>query len=316
VKHEPVEGEKMRNVTNMQLLYSVLLAVLMACGSVQQGANQASKMPQHRAGEIKTVCGIEMAYVPIGKFIMGSADRRNRDANPRHEVTLNGFWMGKYEVTQAQYREVMGRNLSYFTGDTQRPVETVCWYEAVEFCNGLSKKAGLRAAYTVDKTRKDPNNRNAEDRWRWIVREVPGSNGFRLPSEAEWEYAARAGSSTRYYWGRRFNEKYCWRGIWEKITTHTVGKKLPNAFGLNDMSGNVSEWCWDWYDTSYYQNSPKVNPRGPSSGLRKVLRGGQWDWSEEQEYYYLPYDSASRAADCPYNDNSIVGFRVVLPDIE
>jgi formylglycine-generating enzyme required for sulfatase activity len=298
----------MSRVAGITLLCPILLVLLLSCGSVQQGADQGPKVQQHRAGDIKTTGGIEMMYVPGGTFIMGS-NKFFRYEFPCHEVTLVGFWMGKYEVTQAQFQEVMGRNPSYFRRNSQRPVEQVSWYDAVEFCNALSTKAGLRPAYTIDKKGKDPDNYHRYDDVRWTVREVPGSNGFRLPSEAEWEYAARAGTSTDYYWGDKLDVRYGW--IWHYRATSPVGKKLPNAFGLYDMSGNVQEWCWDWYDNYYYRrNCPKVNPRGPSTGMWRVYRGGSYDAAPRY------HRSFGRAANFPMCKYERIGFRVVLSDID
>ena len=193
--------------------------------------------------------------------------------HPRHRVILAGFWMGRYEVTQAQYKAVMGKNPSYFKGDGRRPVEQVSWHNAVEFCTRFGAKHGV---------------------------------AVRLPTEAEWEYAARAGSTTAYYWGDGIDGNYLWYYENSGNTTHRVGEKLPNRLGLYDMAGNVWEWCQDRYGEYYYRISPEWDPKGPDRGQKQVLRGGSWDGCE--------YDnrSAIRCSDYPYGGDNGIGFRVVV----
>lgn len=158
------------------------------------------------------------------------------DEKPIHEVTLNSFLIAKYEVTQSQWQKIMWNNPSRFKGDNN-PVEKVSWDDCREFC----KKTGLR-----------------------------------LPTEAEWEYAARAGTNTLFYWGDEEGGDYMWYSGNSEDTTHPVGEKKPNGFGLYDMSGNIWEWCSDWYGDNYYGSSPKNNPQGLASGQYRVLRGGAW----------------------------------------
>ncbi len=285
-----------------------------------------------KAGEVRTVGGMEFVYIPSGSFMMGQPDPNigctgcSKNEQPRHRVTVDGFWMGKYEVTQGQYEAVMGANPSYFKGDGRRPVEQVSWYDAVEFCNRLSEKAGLIRRYTIDRTRRDPNNKNQhDDTKRWTVSLNEGANGFRLPAEAEWEYAARAGSTTAYYWGDNVRDACRYANVldrackskdpsWPTIDcndgyadTAPVGRFMPNAFGLYDMIGNVWEWCADWYDENYYARSPEKNPKGPESGQYRVLRGGSC------YYYDYVYRSDDRLW---YNPDYFIyktGFRVVVP---
>jgi formylglycine-generating enzyme required for sulfatase activity len=219
---------------------------------------------------------------------------------PVHQVTISrDFYMSKYEITQAQYIAVMDTNPSSFNGDNL-PVERVSWYNAVEFCNKLSVLEGLENCYTI-------NGTDVQCNW--------NAKGYRLPTEAEWEYACKAGTTTDFYNGSLTNPEctpldnnldqigwYCGNSGY---STHTVGQKAPNSFGLYDMSGNVWEWCWDWYGT--YDNTSVTDPNGALSGSARVARGGGW--------YDLAFDcrSANRGGNDPDNRSFNLGFRVVSP---
>jgi formylglycine-generating enzyme required for sulfatase activity len=224
---------------------------------------------------VKEIGGIKFVKLPPGSFIMGSREEDgNDDEHPQHKVIIDGFWIGMYEVTQKQYQDIMKDNPSYFNG-YNLPVENISWNDATEFCKRFSKKYNVEA---------------------------------RLPYEAEWEYACRAGSTTTYYWGDEPDEKYCWFSYCSDKKTQPVGQKIQNRWGLFDMSGNVSEWCMDWYNNeeNYYQNSPAKNPKGLSSGSDRVLRGGSWDDD------YNNIRSATRYRMEPSNTKSCYGFRVVV----
>jgi formylglycine-generating enzyme required for sulfatase activity len=230
--------------------------------------------------------GMEFVLIPAGSFTMG-ADKNFEDAldreTPRHRVTISKpFYLGQYEVTQAQWETVMGNNPSEFKG-RNNPVENISWDDAQMFIQRLNRQEG--------------------------------HNRYRLPTEAEWEYAARAGSASAFCFGDieknldsyacyRYNSREWW-GVGDKAT-HPVGQKAPNAWGLYDMHGNVWEWVQDWYGERYYSNSPGSDPKGPPSGSYRVLRGGGWaDDAEDCRSAYRNYYT-------PGYRNYYIGFRLAL----
>ena len=224
-----------------------------------------------------------MVFVEGGSFMMGS----NFDdiEKPVHKVTVSSFYMGKYEVTQKEWRDVMGYSTSYFKGD-DKPVENVSWYDVIEYCNQRSLREGLNPCYTIDKSKKDSNNSNSGDELKWSVSVNWQANGYRLPTEAEWEYAARGGIKSKGYTYSGSNDigSVAWYTVnsYDKgqnhpdYGTHKAGTKAANELGIYDMSGNVWEWCWDWYDSGYYAKSQSSDPIGAGSGSYRVLRGGSW----------------------------------------
>jgi formylglycine-generating enzyme required for sulfatase activity len=242
-----------------------------------------------------------MVKIPADSFMMGSNEGFKK---PIHKVTLDAFYMDTTEVTQAEYKELMRVNPSKFKGNSNRPVETITWYDAVLYCNARSKRDGLESVYQYTRVIGKAGNgcKGLEN----LVIDF-NKNGYRLPTEAEWEYACRAGTTTQYYWGDLMDGDYA---RWFKNsngTTQPVGTKKPNAWGLYDMSGNVWEWCHDWYNRTYYASSPEKNPPGPNSGVRRVLRGGSWGSGDG--CYLL---SAGRSNGLPDLRGDGSGFRCVV----
>jgi len=260
---------------------------------------------------------IDMVYIPGGSFEMGDVrDEGDSHEKPAHTVTLTGFYMGKYEVTQELWTAVMGNNPSYFTdspasGEAQskRPVERVSWYDTLVFCNKLSMSEGLSPAYRISGST-DPADwgtvpTDVNSTWD-AVQIVAGSTGYRLPTEAQWEYAARGGNGSpgNYtYSGSNTVDSVAWYYSNSDSKTHEVGKKAPNGLGLYDMSGNVWEWCWDWYGS--YSSGAQTDPVGADSGSIRMYRGGGWSSYGLRSAYRSSYDPDDRSND--------IGFRLVRP---
>lgn len=218
-------------------------------------------------------------------------------------ITLSDFYVGKYEITQVQYKVVMGSNPSRYKGNNN-PVERVSWYDTVEFCNKLSEMEGFEKCYNINKNRKDSNNEAWCDDLKYTVSCDFDANGYRLPTEAEWEYAARGGNQSsgyKYSGSDNITEVAEYEGNNNK-STKSVGGKKPNELGIYDMSGNVYEWCWDWFDS--YIDAPQSNPIGHLSGTRRIYRGGSWRY--ETMYCGVAY----RNGNYPNNGFHYNGFRV------
>jgi formylglycine-generating enzyme required for sulfatase activity len=261
-------------------------------------------------------------FIKGGSFMMGTpADEWRRESDEtQHSVTVGDFYMQAHELTQAEYQAIMGVNPSKFKG-ANLPVEHVTWYDAIEYCNRRSAQEGLTPAYSIDKVQIDPNNLCNEetDNIKWSVTQNLSAPGYRLPTEAEWEYACRAGIIGPFDKGNRlttndanFDGNYPWTpgrkterdisGKWLKKTM-PVGSYEKNRWGLFEMHGNVSEWCWDWAGT--YSTAPQTDPQGAVSGGGRIIRGGSW------------YDSArrlrsgARRSYQPTFHNNAIGFRLV-----
>lgn len=239
-----------------------LNAILAAAFMIGCGQQSRSSAPASAATEnpvTQTACGMAMVSVASGEFIMGTDDGPI-DVKPAHRVKVDGFLMDQSEITQEVYEKVTGKNPSRLK-QLRNPVEQVTWTAAVKFCNARSTQEGLAPCYDL-KT------------WECDF----AASGYRLPTEAEWEYACRAGSTGPYYFGYEAKDLkvYAWFEGNSDSKPHGVGQRKPNAWGLNDMAGNVWEWCQDFYSAKYYQNSSPENPHGPPQGEKRVLRGGAW----------------------------------------
>ncbi|TVS20852.1 MAG: formylglycine-generating enzyme family protein [Planctomycetaceae bacterium] len=245
--------------------------------------------------------GMRFALIPPGEFDMGSTEEevarllqeakqdkasrwylnRIRGQAPKHRVRITRpYYMGIYEVTQAEYQRVMGTNPSRFTGNPIRPVEQVSWNDAVEFCRRLSEDPKEKALGAV----------------------------YRLPTEAEWEYACRAGTTSHFSFGDDVSilSRYAWLTTNSRGSTQPVGRLRPNAFGLFDMHGNVFEWCADWHADAYYAKSPGEDPTGPESGSSRVIRGVSWTYTSPGRFRSAYRDCAEPATRRHHR-----GFRVV-----
>jgi formylglycine-generating enzyme required for sulfatase activity len=273
------------------------LAMLLALATLIAGCGDESPPAAGpSAGEpFTTKTGIEMVRIPAGRFVMGSADGE-ADETPPHEVHVGAFLMDTCEVTQASYQALMGRNPSKARdGGGARPVEQVDWLAAVTYCNMRSVREGLTPCYNLQTLAC-----NFE------------ADGYRLPTEAEWEYACRAGSTAAYAFGAgaaRLGD-YAWFSDNAGKTTHSVGRKRPNAWGLYDMHGNVAEWCHDVYGETAYGQHASRNPRGPAEGDERVLRGGSWRTSADACRAAARYSETPRFADACFGSDAY-GFRCV-----
>ena len=284
----------MRNVVTVVIVLFIAAAVAIAkkadsrvseATQRQKASAAAAGLPLEKTIGLGDEVSMKLVYIPAGEFDMGSPldeAKRDKDEGIHHIKLTKAFYMGRFEVTQLQYRVIMNNNRSKFGGDNL-PVENVNWYEAGRFLKKLSDKTDLK---------------------------------FRLPTEAEWEYACRAGTTTAFNVGEtldsdfaNYNAKSAYAngitGTYLKRTTD-VGSYPPNAFGLYDMHGNVWEWCSDRYDKNYYKKTPPIDPAGPSEGGARVIRGGAWN---ERAYKCRSADRNHRRekANQPH-----IGFRAVL----
>jgi formylglycine-generating enzyme required for sulfatase activity len=270
-------------------LFCFLTLSLYACSGSEPGSGEA---PEEVVTNIVTPSGVEMVLIPGGWFEMGY-DRGNEDEKPVHRVWVDAFLMDKYEVTQDQYRQLQLSDPSRFEGD-RLPVEQQTWIDAIRFCNERSYEEGLDPCYDEETLECDFE-----------------ASGYRLPTEAEWEYATRAGTDTRFFFGddpRRLGQ-HAWTEGNAGAGTHPVGTRRPNPWGLHDLYGNVAEWVHDYYGEDYYRSSPEMNPRGPGQGEFRVLRGG--GWSSAAETIRSSYRAFSASVDDGCMVSDAIGFRCV-----
>jgi len=265
-----------------------------------QALARTAPAPSQRPGAQWTSpsTGMTLVHIEGGEFLMGSPDDDKNaidNEKPQHRVRLGPFLLGVTEVTQAQYKAAMGSTPSWYSptgrGRTKiraneatdrAPVENVSWYDAIQFCNTLSRKDRLEPYYTVQSS-ENVRLKNFRGVWhRYVdtilnvrVNNIKGA-GYRLPTEAEWEYSCRAGTATKYSFGDDLSElgKYAWHSGNSGAMPHPVGLKRSNAFGLYDMHGNVWEWCWDGLDANNHPTSPVFDSRGPVGAVNRVFRGG------------------------------------------
>jgi formylglycine-generating enzyme required for sulfatase activity len=249
------------------------LVLVCSCGKPgaekpgQAGSGAASSSATRR--EVLTPSGVEMVFLPGGEFMMGTS-QGNADEGPARKVKISSFLMDKFPVTHEMFRKAQLPDPSHWQDNPKGPVERVRWRDAKLYCDERSILEGLKPCY---------NEKTME--WDCDY----SANGYRLPTEAEWEYACRAGTDGPYDFGAADKlPQYAWFADNADRRTHPVGQKKPNLWGLHDMYGNVSEWCEDVYGAAYYQTGAAVDPRGPPSpgkDVKRVLRGGSWNASAE-----------------------------------
>lgn len=252
------------------MIRSLLMLILSCAVGVEMAAGckdaPAASSAGGGAAPVISKSGIEMISLPGGTFTMGTSEG-NPEEGPPHKVTVSPFLMDKFEVTHEMFAKVQLPDPSHWQDNPKGPVERVRWRDAKAYCNERSRAEGLAPCY---------NEKTPE--WDCDY----SADGYRLPTEAEWEYAARAGSQTPYDFGSPDKlRQFAWFAENADQKTHPVGQKKPNGWGLCDMYGNVSEWCEDVYSPTYYNQSPEKDPTGPPNpggkDVKRVMRGGNWN---------------------------------------
>jgi formylglycine-generating enzyme required for sulfatase activity len=286
------------------------LALLMTC-SHKKNPTSPTNQPPH----------IDMVSIPGGSFVMGSTTQTPEDsftfsnALPVRTVTISPFSMSRTLITQGLYDTVMDTNPSHWQYGSNYPVEQVYWEEAVVFCNKLSKLCSLDTVYWF-------NTINEYGQMDTVFIDY-SKNGYRMPTEAEWEYAYRAGTTTDYYWGRNYpvathddtvalNSNAVWWYAGDSLSTAPVATKSPNPWGLYDMAGNVFTWCNDWYDNDYSNVlTQTTDPTGAPTGFLKVCRGGSWGYYNCGFIATYTYAAPFRWNMYLFNNGWMTGLRVV-----
>ncbi|MFO8101923.1 MAG: formylglycine-generating enzyme family protein [Dehalococcoidia bacterium] len=304
-------------------MLSTVFLVVMLVTSFAGCSDEDTSLPEKGTPSHPKSPIIEMVYIPGGSFEMGNlSGAGDSDEKPVHPVTLSPYEMAKFEVTYAEWTVVkdwaesngyvfnmpgdMGSGDYGGTQDENHPVTDIEWYDAVLWCNALSELEERTPCYSTSSAKTTVYRSGQTDiKNGWVDWEA---DGYRLPTEAEWEYACRANTTTKYSFGDNIDgeDANFWDSgdRWDNGTT-PVGHYHSNDYGLYDMPGNVYEWCWDWYGEEYYKDSPANDPKGSPESSFRVLRGGSW--------YYIPISlrSANRAYVSPDNDDPLTGFRPV-----
>ena len=259
-----------------------MVVCLLLCGQSSNSANR-----------IETEAGVAMVLIRTGEMMMGGLDGMV-DEQPPHQLRISSYYIDTCEVTQEEFERLMAENPSRWK-DPRRPVERVRWSDAIKYCNARSLEEGLQPCYDLETWQCDFS-----------------ANGYRLPTEAEWEYACRAGSKTSYFFGEEKKKltNFAWFDDNSVGMTRPVGTKLPNPWGLYDMYGNVAEWCNDFYQVDYYKESPPQDPRGAPSSETRVVRDGSWNSPAERCRSAFRDNEDPGYADVCFG-YEIYGFRVV-----
>jgi len=267
----------------------ILVTALFVCAGCNRGRPAARKARVEELPVLEAKSGGEMILLPAGSFIMGET---GRDDETPHTVAVSSFYLDKVTVTQELYEKVMGVNPSK-RRDPQCPVERTQWTDAVRFCNKCSELDGLAPCYNLES-------------WECNF----AASGYRLPTEAEWEYACRGGTAGKFGFGNEAKDlpQYAWIKLNSQGRTQPVGQRQPNRWGLYDMHGNVWQWCNDWYGDIYYPESPRQDPRGPATGKMRVLRGGAWDCAPDKCRAAARYKEFPTFGDACFGADSY-GFR-------
>src|SRR6185437_14540089 len=260
------ESGGVRVIRLLKYLIVLSIAVALPAGCKQPDGQAATASSSAAPTASLSSSGIAMVSLPGGTFTMGTSEG-NPDEGPPHNVTVSAFLIDQFEVTHEMFTKVQLPDPSHWQENPKTPVERVRWRDAKAYCNERSRLEGLKPCY---------NEKTVE--WDCDY----SANGYRLPTEAEWEYAARAGSETPYDFGSSDKlRQYAWYADNAEQKTHPVGQKKPNEWGLCDMYGNVSEWCEDVYSPTYYKQSPEKDPTGPpdpgGKDVKRVMRGGNWN---------------------------------------
>jgi formylglycine-generating enzyme required for sulfatase activity len=284
-----------------------LVALLTSCGKSRpdsqsgtkpEGASGNSKAEPGGPVEVVTSSGIEMVALPGGEFVMGS-DKGNADEAPPHKVRISAFLIDKFEVTHEMFAKAQLPNPSHWQDNPRKPVERVRWRDAKQYCNERSLLEKLKPCYNEKTPDFDCDY---------------AASGYRLPTEAEWEYACRAGTEAPYDFGPADKlRQFAWFADNATDKTHIIGEKKSNRWGIFDLYGNVSEWCEDVYSLTFYKESPPIDPIGPPNpgkDVKRVMRGGSWKASADMCRATLRQGERTGDSDaCFFTD--YCGFRCV-----